>query len=394
VILVNTCSIREKAQEKVFSQLGRWKQLKKKPTQGDHRRRRLRGQPGGRGDRQARALRRPGVRPADPAPPARDDRGQARERPRRRSTSASPRSRSSTACPSRAPKAPAPSSRSWRAAASTAPSAWCPTPAAKKSAGPSTTCCRSRPARRAGRARGQPAGPERQRLPRRDRTTAAVCDLGLLIRAIAEIDGIGRIRFTTSHPVEFSDSLIAPTRRAAAGQLPAPAGAGRLRPHPGAMKRGHTALEYKQKIRKLRAVRPDISISSDFIVGFPGETEADFEDHEADRGRRLRPELLLRLQRAPRHAGRQPARRDAGAGEEAAPVPAAGGDRRQRPPISQAMVGSVQRVLVEGPSRKTRPNSPAAPRTCVRELRRPAAADRPVRRRGDHRGDAIRRRLR
>ena len=103
-------------------------------------------------------------------------------------------------------------------------------------------------------------------------------DLGLLIRAIAEIDGIDRIRFTTSHPLEFRDSLIEAYRDvpklANYLHLPVQSGSDRIL---GAMKRGYTALEFKQKIRKLRAVRPDISISSDFIVGFPGETEADFE---------------------------------------------------------------------------------------------------------------------
>jgi len=103
-------------------------------------------------------------------------------------------------------------------------------------------------------------------------------DLGLLIRTIAEIDGVDRIRFTTSHPLEFSDSLVEAYRDvpqlANYLHLPVQAGSDRIL---SAMKRGYTALEFKQKIRKLRAVRPDISISSDFIVGFPGETEADFE---------------------------------------------------------------------------------------------------------------------
>ncbi len=95
-------------------------------------------------------------------------------------------------------------------------------------------------------------------------------DLGLLIRTIAEIDGVGRIRFTTSHPLEFSDSLIDAFRDvpqlANFLHLPVQAGSDRVL---SAMKRGYTALEFKSKIRKLRAVRPDISISSDFIVGFP-----------------------------------------------------------------------------------------------------------------------------
>ncbi|PJK10056.1 tRNA (N6-isopentenyl adenosine(37)-C2)-methylthiotransferase MiaB [Lysobacteraceae bacterium NML08-0793] len=103
-------------------------------------------------------------------------------------------------------------------------------------------------------------------------------DLALLIRAIAEIDGVERIRFTTSHPLEFSDSLIEAYRDvpklANYLHLPVQSGSDRIL---AAMKRGYTALEFKQKVRKLRAVRPDISISSDFIVGFPGETAADFE---------------------------------------------------------------------------------------------------------------------
>lgn len=102
-------------------------------------------------------------------------------------------------------------------------------------------------------------------------------DLALLITYIAEIEGIERIRFTTSHPVEFSDALIQ-----AYAQVPKLANHLHLPVQSGSdlilnrMKRGHTALEYKAKIKKLREVRPDICISSDFIVGFPGETDADF----------------------------------------------------------------------------------------------------------------------
>jgi tRNA-2-methylthio-N6-dimethylallyladenosine synthase len=106
----------------------------------------------------------------------------------------------------------------------------------------------------------------------------SLADLALLIEYIAAIDGIARIRYTTSHPIEFSDNLI----RAYADvpqlvnhlHLPVQSGSDRIL---AAMKRGHTTLEYRSKIRKLRAVRPRISISSDFIVGFPGETEADFQ---------------------------------------------------------------------------------------------------------------------
>ncbi len=181
-----------------------------------------------------------------------------------------------------------------------------------------------------------------------------VADLGLLIRTIAQIDGIDRIRFTTSHPLEFSDSLIEAYREvpqlANYLHLPVQAGSDRIL---SAMKRGYTALEFKQKIRKLRAVRPDISISSDFIVGFPGETEADFEktmkliedvgfDQSFSFIYSRRPgtpasdledsvsqeEKHARLSRLQAHINAY----------------AAG--------ISERMVGTVQTVLVEGPSRK------------------------------------------
>ncbi len=106
-----------------------------------------------------------------------------------------------------------------------------------------------------------------------------VVDLALLIHYVAAIDGIERIRFTTSHPVEFTDGLIEAYRDvpelANYLHLPVQSGSDRIL---SMMKRGHTALEYKQKIRKLREARPDISLSSDFIVGFPGETAKDFED--------------------------------------------------------------------------------------------------------------------
>ncbi len=104
-----------------------------------------------------------------------------------------------------------------------------------------------------------------------------IADLALLIHYVAAIDGILRIRFTTSHPLAFSDSLIeafaTESKLANHLHLPVQSGSDRIL---AAMKRGYTALEYKSKIRKLRKVRPDICISSDFIVGFPGETEADF----------------------------------------------------------------------------------------------------------------------
>ena len=106
-----------------------------------------------------------------------------------------------------------------------------------------------------------------------------VADLALLISIIAQIEGIERIRFTTSHPVEFSDRLIETYAEVpelvSHLHLPVQAGSDKIL---GLMKRGHTAIEYKSKIRKLKQVRPGISISSDFIIGFPGETENDFND--------------------------------------------------------------------------------------------------------------------
>ncbi|MDX1695141.1 MAG: tRNA (N6-isopentenyl adenosine(37)-C2)-methylthiotransferase MiaB [Ketobacteraceae bacterium] len=103
-------------------------------------------------------------------------------------------------------------------------------------------------------------------------------DLAELITQVARIDGIDRIRFTTSHPVEFSDSLIEVYGKVpelvSHLHLPVQSGSDRIL---AMMKRGHTALEYKSKIRALRKIRPDICMSSDFIIGFPGESEADFE---------------------------------------------------------------------------------------------------------------------
>ena len=104
-------------------------------------------------------------------------------------------------------------------------------------------------------------------------------DLALLINIVAQIPGIDRIRYTTSHPVEFSESLIQAYAEVpelvSHLHLPIQSGSDKILT---LMKRGHTALEYKSKIRKLREIRPDISISSDFIIGFPGENEQDFNN--------------------------------------------------------------------------------------------------------------------
>ncbi|MGI8738824.1 MAG: tRNA (N6-isopentenyl adenosine(37)-C2)-methylthiotransferase MiaB [Gammaproteobacteria bacterium] len=108
--------------------------------------------------------------------------------------------------------------------------------------------------------------------------TSPTADFAILIEYVAAIEGIARVRYTTSHPIEFSDNLIHAYAHVPQLvnhlHLPVQSGSDRIL---ALMKRGHTALEYKAKIRKLRAIRPGISISSDFIVGFPGETDDDFE---------------------------------------------------------------------------------------------------------------------
>jgi tRNA-2-methylthio-N6-dimethylallyladenosine synthase len=112
---------------------------------------------------------------------------------------------------------------------------------------------------------------------RGEKPDGSAADFADMLLCVAAIDGIDRIRYTTSHPVEFTDSLIDVYAEipelVSHLHLPVQHGSDRIL---AAMKRGHTALEYKSKIRRLRQIRPDISISSDFIVGFPGETEDDF----------------------------------------------------------------------------------------------------------------------
>ena len=218
-----------------------------------------------------------------------------------------------------------------------------------------------------------------------------IADLGLLIRAIAEIDGIGRIRFTTSHPLEFSDSLIEAYRDvpklANYLHLPVQAGSDRVL---AAMKRGYTALEFKQKIRKLRAVRPDISVSSDFIVGFPGESDADFdktmkliEDVGFDQS------FSFIYSRRPGHPGRRPGGQRL---QTRRSMHACRACRRtinaKAREISQAMVGSVQSVLVEGPSKKD-PNELTGKTENMRSVNFPGhcTAGWPVCRCRHHRGD-------
>jgi len=180
-------------------------------------------------------------------------------------------------------------------------------------------------------------------------------DLALLIHYVAAIEGIDRIRFTTSHPVEFSERLInvyaEVPELVSMVHLPVQSGSDRIL---AAMKRGHTADDYREKIQRLRAVRPGISISSDFIIGFPGESDEDFDatmQLVADIGfdqsysfiysarpgtpaAEMHDETTLLIKKH-----RLAILQDVLANNASA--------------ISRAMIGSVQRVLVEGPSRKT-----------------------------------------
>ena len=181
-----------------------------------------------------------------------------------------------------------------------------------------------------------------------------IADLATLIYYVAAIESIGRIRFTTSHPVEFTDSLIQAyaevPKLANYLHLPVQHGSDRIL---AAMKRGHTALEYKQKIRRLRAVRPDISLSSDFIVGFPGETDRDFAqtmDLIAEAGFDQSFSFIY----SPRPGTPAASYPDDTPAEEKKERLRVLQDRinQQAMAISRAMVGTTQRVLVERRSKK------------------------------------------
>jgi tRNA-2-methylthio-N6-dimethylallyladenosine synthase len=179
-----------------------------------------------------------------------------------------------------------------------------------------------------------------------------VADLSTLIHFVAGVNGVERIRFTTSHPLDFNDSLIEAYAHVPQLNnylhLPVQSGSDRIL---AAMKRGHTVLEYKQKLRKLRAVRPDICISTDLIVGFPGETAADFlatMNLVAEAGFDQSFSFLY---------SRRPGTPAAALPDE---VPAEVKQQRlellqarlngQARAISQGMVGTQQRVLVERPA--------------------------------------------
>ena len=179
-------------------------------------------------------------------------------------------------------------------------------------------------------------------------------DLAMLIRFVAAVDGIDRVRFTTSHPVEFTDRLIEAyadvPELASYLHLPVQSGSDRIL---ALMKRSHTALEYRQKIRRLREARPGISVSSDFIVGFPGETDKDFQDTLkliADVG--FDQSFSFIYSRRPgTPAASLPD--DVGAEEKSLRLSLLQHRiNQQAMAISRAMVGGVERVLVERPSRK------------------------------------------
>lgn len=181
-----------------------------------------------------------------------------------------------------------------------------------------------------------------------------IADLALLIRYLAAIDGIGRIRFTTSHPAEFSGRLIEVFAEVAELvnhlHLPVQSGSDRIL---AVMKRGYTVLEYKSKIRRLREVRPEISVSTDFIVGFPGEREADFTatlDLVHDIGFDYSFSFIY-SKRPGTPAASMPDDVPEGRKKERLAILQSRLDQRAAA-ISRAMVGRIERVLVEGPSRK------------------------------------------
>lgn len=181
-----------------------------------------------------------------------------------------------------------------------------------------------------------------------------IADLALLIRYIAAIDGIDRIRYTTSHPIEMTDSLIEAYRDVpelvSHLHLPVQSGADRIL---ALMKRKHTVLEYKSIIRKLRVVRPDLYLSSDFIIGFPGETEQDFND-TMKLVAELNFDYSFSFIYSPRPGTPASDLPDDVSLEEKKRRLALLQHRitQQTAAIAQSMIGSIQRVLVERHARK------------------------------------------
>lgn len=181
-----------------------------------------------------------------------------------------------------------------------------------------------------------------------------ICTFAELLRLVASIDGIDRLRFTTSHPIEFTDDIVdvyADTPELVSFlHLPVQSGSDRVL---NMMKRNHTALEYKSIIRKLRKVRPNIQISSDFIVGFPGESAADFEDTM---------KLIQQVNFDMSYSFIYSARPGTPASEMDDDVTEDEKKARlqrlqqqinnQAMQFSRMMLGTEQRILVEGPSKK------------------------------------------
>ena len=182
----------------------------------------------------------------------------------------------------------------------------------------------------------------------------APADFALLLEYVHDMPGIERIRYTTSHPREFSERLIAAhaqlPKLASHVHLPVQAGSDRILM---AMKRGYTAMEYRSIIRRLRQADPGISVSSDFIVGFPGETEADFE-RTLQLVREVGFDDSYSFVYSPR-----PGTPAAGLHDETPEAIKLERLRRlqaliqsQAKAISEGMIGTRQQVLVEGPSRR------------------------------------------
>jgi tRNA-2-methylthio-N6-dimethylallyladenosine synthase len=179
-------------------------------------------------------------------------------------------------------------------------------------------------------------------------------DFAELLRYVAEIDGVERIRYTSSHPREFTQRLIDAhaelAKLAPHVHLPVQSGADRVL---AAMKRGYTALEYRSIVRRLRQARPGVSLTSDFIVGFPGETEADFQATLA-LARELGCDGSFSFLYSPRPgtpAAELPDATPRGEKLERLQRLQAQLDAQARA-VSEAMVGRTERVLIEGPSRK------------------------------------------
>jgi len=181
-----------------------------------------------------------------------------------------------------------------------------------------------------------------------------VADLALLIRYVAAVEGIDRIRYTTSHPIEMSDSLIEVYREVpqlvSFLHLPVQSGSDRIL---DLMKRKHTAQEYKEIIQRLREARPDISISSDFIIGFPNETDADFQ---------ATMDLIDEIEFDQSFSFIYSARPGTPAADMVDDIPHTVKQERLKilqhrinefaARINRRMVGTTQRILVEGLSRK------------------------------------------